>query len=31
MFAFLRLLKTAEKPTRKDLLYMAGLGCRNHS
>jgi drug/metabolite transporter (DMT)-like permease len=27
MFAFLRLLKTAEKPTRKDLLYMAGLGC----
>jgi len=27
MMALLRLLKPTEKPTGKDLLYMAGLGC----
>lgn len=27
MFAFLRLLKPNERPARKDLLYMAALGC----
>lgn len=27
MFALLRLVKPGERPTRKDLLYMAGLGC----
>jgi drug/metabolite transporter (DMT)-like permease len=27
MFAFLRLLKPTERPARRDLLYMVGLGC----
>src|ERR687886_2240277 len=27
MFAILRLLKPGQRPTRKDILYMAGVGC----